>query len=329
MNQTIDWINTIIQELVDPTKRLTDTLLKVQVLAFKIKNSKLKIWVESELNGYQSTAEVPSYRYVPTTVVGNLEQERFGGLLSRKHQRLPVEYLDKDIYESLKEAKIQNSVSELELMQKGEGTYQIPIPHTIFALFNKVFSNEWVVTSAWREIGHNSIEGILSSVKSKLLTFLLELAEEVGEKDNIEIIESKKIDTLFDKTFGNISGETVNIFTGSDNIQSVNTGDKAVLNITKGKKVKQKITNEVQQDLSQYISDLKSQISSLSLEVDDQRDVINELTRIESQLKREKPKVSIINEALNVIKGILISVTGNALTPTILEKTQWFLSQFS
>lgn len=329
MNQTIDWINTIIQDLVDPAKRLTDTLLKVQVLAFKIKNSKLKIWVDSELNGYQSTTEVPSYRYVPTTVVGNLEQERYTGLLSRTHQRLPAEYLDKDLYESLKEAKIQNSVSELELMQNGKGTYQIPIPHAIFALFNKVFANNWNVTSAWREIGHNSIEGILGSVKSKLLTFLLELAEEVGEKDNIEIMDNKKIDTLFDKTFGNISGETVNIFTGSDNIQSVNTGENAELNITKGKNVKQKIKNEVQQDLSQYVSELKSQLRNLSLELEDQKDVLNELSRIESQLNRDKPKVSIINEALNVIKGILIGVTGNALTPTILEKTQWLLSQFS
>lgn len=329
MNQTIDWINTIIQELVDPAKRLTDTLLKVQVLAFKIKNSKLKNWVDSELNGYQSTAEVPSYRYIPSIVVGNLEQERFGGLLRRSHQRLPSECLDKDIYDSLKEAKVQNSVSELELMQKGEGTFQIPIPYAIFTLFNKVFANEWIVTSAWREISQNSIEGILSSVKSKLLSFLLELAEKVGEKENIEIMDKKKIDSLFDKTIGNISGETVNIYAGSDNIHSVSTGESAVINIAKGKKVKQKITNEIQQDLSKYVSELKSQLSNLSLEIEEQNDVLNELTRIESQINREKPKISIINEALNVIKGILISVTGNALTPTILEKTQWFLSQFS
>lgn len=329
MNKTIDWINSIIEELVDPTKRLTDTLLKVQVLAFKIKYPRLKVWVDSELNGYQSTEEVPSYRYIPSTIVGNLEQDRFGGLLRRTNQRLPTEYLDKKIYDSLKVVRVQNSVSELELMQKGEGTYQIPIPHAIFCQINKVLANEWIVTSAWREISPNSIEGILSSVKSKLLSFLLELAEEVGEKDNIDIMKKNKIDNLFDKTIGNISGETVNIFTGSDNVQSVNTGENPVINIAKGEKVKQKITHTIQQDLSKYVSELKTQLGNLSLEIEEQNDVLNELARIESQITREKPKISIINEALNVIKGILISVTGNALTPAILEKTQWFLSRFS
>ncbi|MDN5292630.1 MAG: hypothetical protein PWQ06_2869 [Anaerophaga sp.] len=37
MNNTIDWINTIIEELVNPSNKLKDTLLKVQVLALKIK----------------------------------------------------------------------------------------------------------------------------------------------------------------------------------------------------------------------------------------------------------------------------------------------------
>ena len=38
--KTIDWINTIIEELVDPEKKLKNVLLKVQVLASKLKNEK-------------------------------------------------------------------------------------------------------------------------------------------------------------------------------------------------------------------------------------------------------------------------------------------------
>lgn len=68
MNQTIDWINTIIKELVDPETKLKDTLLKVQVLAFKIKNTKLKEWVNNELNGFIGK-EVPSYRKIPSAVL--------------------------------------------------------------------------------------------------------------------------------------------------------------------------------------------------------------------------------------------------------------------
>jgi len=329
MNQTIDGINAIISELVDPTVRLADTLLKVQVLAFQIKNSKLKSWVDGELNGYNSSLDVPSYRIIPSMVLGNLEQQRFGGLLSRTRQRLPVEYLDKETFNLLKEAKIQNSVSELELMLKGDGTCQIPISYATSTKFNKIFGNEWVVNSAWSEISRTSLQGILSSIKSKLLTFVLELAEEIGEKENINIMDKKKIDNLFDKTIGNVTGGTVNISIGSESIQTISTGENAVVNVTKGKNIKQKIDVKVQEDLSKFISELKSGLTQLSLEIEDQNDIILEMSRIESQLGREKPKLDIINEALKVIHGILLGVTGNALTPTILEKTQWFLSQFS
>ena len=82
MNQTIDWINTIIKELVDPETKLKDTLLKVQVLAFKIKNTKLKEWVNNELNGFIGK-EVPSYRKILSAVFGNLIQDRgFVGMMS-------------------------------------------------------------------------------------------------------------------------------------------------------------------------------------------------------------------------------------------------------
>lgn len=52
MKNISQWIDKIIEDLVNPSIKLCDTLLKVQVLAFKIENARLKSWVNLELNGY-------------------------------------------------------------------------------------------------------------------------------------------------------------------------------------------------------------------------------------------------------------------------------------
>ena len=329
MNQTIDWINTIIKELVDPQTKLKDNLLKVQILAFKINNVKLKKWVENELNGFD-VKEVPSYRKIRPAIFGNLIKDRgFGGMMTRNHQTLPIEYLEKDLKEIMMSVAMISSVSELEHMIEKGKEYQI-YTHPIFCNeITKLLSNGWVVVSAWQEISLMNVEGILSSIKSNLLTFLLELADEIGEKENINIMEHKnKIDILFDKTIGNVSGETINILIGTDNVQAVSTGDDAKLNVAKGKKVKQTIKVEAQQELSKFIKELKPQLDKLSLGADDKADIVNEIFRIETQLIREQPKYPIINEALKVVNGILIGVIGNAMTPPILVKLNWLMEQF-
>jgi len=181
-----------------------------------------------------------------------------------------------------------------------------------------------------KKISLNNVEGIISSIKSNLLKFLLELAEEIGENENIEIMEhKKKIDNLFDKTIGNLTGETVNISIGTDNIQTVNTGDNVKMNIAKGEKINQTINIEAEKELTDFIKDLKVQLEKLNLNTDDKKDIENEISRIETQIEREKPKYPIINEALKVINGILIGVAGNVMTPTILDKLGWLIGQFN
>jgi hypothetical protein len=328
MNKTIDWINILIKDIVDPSIKLKDTLLKVKVLAFNLKNSKLEEWVENELNGYKDN-NVPAYRTFKSIVYGNLIQDRGLGVLTQNHYQLPIEYLDQKIRDSLKETKMRASVSELEHMKLSGEEYAMTIPHVIYSEFSKILANDWVVNSAWISISSNSIEGILGSIKSDLLTFLLKLSEEIGENENIDIMEHKsKIDSLFDNTIGHLSGETVNITIGSDNTQIVNSGSNAKFNISKGDNVNQTMNVEAEKELAQFVGEIKSLIDKLEITSDDKLDLENEIHRIDSQLARDIPKYPIINQALNVINGILIGVAGNVVTPAIVDKLHWLIGQF-
>jgi len=328
MKDTSDWIDGIIQDLIEPTKKLRDILLKVQILAFKIQNKKLQQWVNNELNGYKYQ-ESPDYRIIPVSVFGNLMKPAGFTYAIRKNTVLPIEYLEPEIRKDLMIAYVNNPVSELEKMIEGKGGYTVNIPHAIYSEITELLANDWYVDSAWKKINLNSIEAVLTSIKSNLLNFLLELNKEIGEKDNYSIMKNKKkVDNLFDKTIGNISGETVNITIGDKSMQNINQGNNAKINIAKGKKIFQKLKVENKNELIEFINSLQKNLDNLGLNIEDKEDVTNEIQRIQSQLKRKEPKLEIISTALTTIHAILISIAANAYTPIVLEKISALLTKF-
>ena len=143
MNKISEWIDGITQDLVNPNMLLKDVLLKVQVLAFKLKNEKLKTWVDCELNGYNQN-KIPEYRIIPSTVKGNLVQSRgFGGYATRNNTNLPIEYLEKKVIDRLTRIHMPSKVSEIEQMVIEKGSYSVSIPHYVYVSFNEILANEW------------------------------------------------------------------------------------------------------------------------------------------------------------------------------------------
>jgi hypothetical protein len=331
MNQIIDNIKTIISELLEPQNQLTDTLLKVQVLAFQLKNSKLKEWVTNEINGYQD-GKIPDYRRVPTVIYGNIIHP-FSGQ-RKDNEQLYIDYLDIDLQNRLKNALLRNSISILIEMINSKKQYQLTLSHYFCKVFTQQLTDNYQVTDIWQRINTNDIVGIITSIKSNLLNFLLELAEELGEHQNIDIMKEKpKIDNLFDKTIGQITGNnpTINITTiGGGDIQSLNIGSGANINVSKGNNNSQTINiNDIKKELENFIADFKATIDTLDVSKEDKEDIITAITEIETQLQSEKPKYPMITQSLDIVKGILIGVAGNAVSPTIIEKIGWLIAALS
>ncbi len=63
-------VDEIVSTAVDSSQSITTLLRQCMVLAYELKNEKLKQWVERELNGYGQGEEVPEYRRVPITAKG-------------------------------------------------------------------------------------------------------------------------------------------------------------------------------------------------------------------------------------------------------------------
>jgi hypothetical protein len=328
MTTDIDWINTIIEELVSPDCKLSDTILKVKLLASRVKSEKLKTWVEDEINGYYEK-EVPEYRDLDVGLFGDLIQDRgFAGILASKAVPLPTEHLQDEIREILRKTPLRVSISELEDMSKSKEDFRIDIPYSFFPYFRQGLANNWNVNAAWRLIPKSKIHGILIKIKSKLIDFLTEMSEEIGENKNLSILKGKlEVDHIFDHTIGQITGKTVNISIGSENLQQINVGNNSTSNVAKGSNINQNISQDVKAEVEALLKLLADKLNQIPLDQHDIEDIKIESNRLNSQLQRDVPKVGIIQNSLRVIEGILLGVTANALTPPILDAITVLLSK--
>ncbi len=319
-SKTVEWIDGIITDLVRPEISLENCLRKTLVLAFQIDNDKLKTWVESELNGYNDV-EVPSYRKVSAELRGRLTQATYGGILTRNHERLPVELSDNDFVKKfLKAYNIKHSIASLEeIVKKDDSRSVLAIPapiHTI-SLFEEIIP-DWNIEQIWINIGYLSVISVISSIKNNLLNFLLELNREISQNANFSIMnKQEKVNEILGHTIGVVHAE--NAVFGGSNYQS--KGDNNT--VAQGKQVTQTVlsSSELKQkadELSSLIKEHLDQINELSL--DDKADISHEVQSIEAQVMRTEPKYPIVRKSLQVIESLLINVASNAYTPIILQK---------
>lgn len=127
---------------------------------------------------------------------------------------------------------------------------------------------------------------MISSIKSKLLQFVLDIADEIGEGDNIDILKKKNlIDALFEKNLG--SGNTFNINTGSENTQVVSLGDNNQTQIAKGDNITQTLEIDDIEKIKEFLSILNRELVDTKVNVDDLEDLNTQIKVIEDQLKEK------------------------------------------
>jgi hypothetical protein len=85
-------VDEIIEMASDGKRSLSDALRKCLVLAFELKNEKLKYWIEKELNGFNTGDEIPDYRKALLHSKGNFSGPMGAWIPQRP---LPVSIIDK------------------------------------------------------------------------------------------------------------------------------------------------------------------------------------------------------------------------------------------
>lgn len=225
-------LHELIETLSSEKPNLTDTLMKTKVLLHELGRKDLAMWVNSEVNGYDDmSVAVPEYRLVHATVRGNCANIAW----QFTNHQLPTLHLEEKWRKRFVDLEIRESVSIIEKMTADtKSDFKVPIPLEANQLFSKALENGVQVQTAWSEISFGQFTHILTQVRSRLLDFLLELQDKVGEdmtKDEVKKVgQSLETGTMFSQA---IYGNNNTILIGTHNVQSVvnkvKAGDFAAL----------------------------------------------------------------------------------------------------
>lgn len=252
----MELIETIINDLVDDGKSLNSALLKTKVLASRIPHKELSEWVSNELNGYPDGAVIPEYRCDVGNIVGNI----VNGRNKITNSVIPIHGLTEREEELLKNVTLYESIAQLELLLSAENPKHVVAinlhPNVVAVLeqgLREVGNPYLQIYSARKEISVSVIARVLSSVKAKLLDFMLALEKETGTESKID---KSKVTTIMNQTInnngdGNITNTGDNA-TVSGNTITINKGNKEQLKQTL---LDNKVSEEDATELVQIIDD--------------------------------------------------------------------------
>jgi hypothetical protein len=217
-------IDELIDSLTDKSNSLTDVLIKTKILAFKLKNQELQNWIDNELNGYGNN-EVPNYRIVHCEIIGTISN----GFQRATNYPIPLISIDEKLKKGMKTVKLSQSVSTLDEVVRKEkaGRMYMNIPAEMYGYLSQDFDNGFVIEYAKRQIDRTQIIEVFTSIKSKLLDFLLQLNEEIGNENISDLKNSDTKDIVSSLFNSSVFGNNTTIIVGDNNKQSVK-------NITKG-----------------------------------------------------------------------------------------------
>ncbi|MGH9552114.1 MAG: hypothetical protein ACRD3W_22190 [Terriglobales bacterium] len=216
---TVKLLDELIAGLSADNPNLTDALMKTKVLLHKIGRKDLAEWVNQELTGYPNSVPVPEYRVIHAGVHGNAANVAW----QFNDQPLPTMHLKPELRKRFEELEMRESISTIEeLASNNKGSLIREIPPEAYHLFEKNLVPGTKIQRAWSSIGHGQVAQVLTQVRSRLLDFLLELHEKVGDEmtdDEIKQIgQSAETGTMFNQA---IYGNNNTILIGNHNTQTV------------------------------------------------------------------------------------------------------------
>jgi hypothetical protein len=193
----------LIEEVADQKNHaLSDVLLKAKVLAHRFRSRTFRQWVNSEIDGYDVNAPLPDYRVLRA----NLRGEFVGPFQSRvRNVPLSTSILESDAREILEKEPMRSSVAYIEDLtnQDGECGRSLDINVVDYLRQHGEQIDDMILNHVQKLISKHALAALLTSVRSRLLEFLLELRDKYPELDKneeaVERISQTEIDSVMEK----------------------------------------------------------------------------------------------------------------------------------
>lgn len=165
----------IIDEAVAKDGDVARLLRLCLVLASRLKHGPLKEWVRSELEGYTADAVLPAYRILRAYNRGHFNGFGWNGTLE-----IPLSVLPESLRSHYASSPFRGSVAEcVELVSKAgpDSSLRQPWPVNLAVTYASKLARDGQCTSAWIEISAAEMVALLDQVKTKVISFALEIEE--------------------------------------------------------------------------------------------------------------------------------------------------------
>lgn len=284
---------------------LPDLLRKCKVLAARLKYPDFVTWVSRELNGYSKDELLPEYRQIEVGPAFGHFVDPYGRQVH--NAQIPFSALPKNIRNEFKKIQFRESVSALASSLTAEGTFMRKWPPELLRLVAPVYEESTLV-DAFQPIPLAKIEGILDTVRTRVLDFVLAIQTEnpdAGETlpNAPAPLPLQSMTQYFNTT---IVGGQANL----GNTGSASIGDG---NIATGRSSAGAQDGNLQELLAQLHAE------ALKLPEADRTEAIEVVKQIETHATKEKPD---LNRVMQYLK--LYTTVATIVSPTAQHLIQYF-----
>jgi hypothetical protein len=289
-------LDDLITALSDERESLSGILLKTKVFLHQIGKKDLADWAKHELNGYADAASLPEYRRLPAQVKAAVTSVAW----RYSSHPLPTSHLPDEIRDRFIDGAITQSISVIEAWTDGEGeSIQRAIPMELNGLLGKKLAPGVHVEQAWAETPLADVKNILAQVRSRLLDFLLELKDSVGDADQPEEVKERVrgVDTggMFQSA---IFGPNATILIG-DHSSVTTSGVNVASNLDAG--------------VRDLINQLRPALPSASLPDKIREEAEIGLAELEAAVDANQPEASRMRQGLSFMQKTFEGAAGNLL----------------
>ena len=181
------------KQITDNSVEVSDLIRSCLIIATKLKNKDIKEWLNKELYGYEIDDEIPQYRLVPMSVK----------FFNPHYGWCPYIINNSKFNKVLSEMPLRQKISELYEMSKSNNSLLFDTPFSDKKKLLKEIPFESDINYACNPI---YIKGIIDTIKSKMLEWILSLEENdivdtnyIFNKD--QILKSKEISSTIINNF--------------------------------------------------------------------------------------------------------------------------------
>lgn len=166
-------IKEIIESLAEGKQPIADVLRRMLVLSYRINHEALRNWINQELKGYPRDAELPGYRQAIGASKGFFVG--FGGG-TITNQPLTASVLKPEHRHWARKIQLRQPIASYDMPDEKKTTnLAIEWPADLVVHYQTKFFEDWILNRAWQEIPASVVIGLIDTVRTRLLTFALEI----------------------------------------------------------------------------------------------------------------------------------------------------------